>query len=130
MKGGEVMKRKRGRPTVSAAHGMADFEYLPDATKRTQASHFYCAAVFGILEAASDIPHLDGIFAITKSNGMPGLKQKTEIIEQLGRMKEQDGYSDSDVLKIARIAAKAYNDGCTVKEIKAYILRGRTKGEW
>ncbi len=102
-----------------------------DKSTRTQAAHYYSSAAYPLLsEAASEIPFLDGIFCIYTENGRGACKQKIEIIEQLGRMREQDGYSDADVLKIARIAAKAYHDGYTVKHIKAYILRGRTKGEW
>lgn len=129
-------KRKRGRPTAAAAHAGQDFaddmkRYFSDKTTRTQAAHFYSSAAYPLLsEAASEIPYLDGIFCIFKSNGIDALKQKEEIIEQLGRMIEQDGYSDNDVLKVASIAAKAYHDGYKVKEIKAYILHGRKTGEW
>lgn len=126
---------KRGRPTVAASHAGKEMEdtikhLYQEQTTRSHAAHFYCSAVYGILEAASDIPYLDEIFCKTVINGIDGIKEKSEIIEQLGRMREQDGYSDSDILKIARIAAKAYHEGCTAKEIKAYILRGRTRGIW
>jgi len=126
-------KRGRGRPSVyMKVFGHEDndrfFEYQ---TKRAQAAHAYAASVFGLLsEAASDIPYLDGIFRIEKVKGRSGCIQKCEIIEQLGRMREQDGYSDKDILTIARIAAQAYHDGATVKQIKQYILLGRTSGVW
>jgi len=124
-------KRGRGRPSVyMKVFGHEDkdrfFEYQ---TKRAQAAHVYAASVFGLLsEAASDIPYLDCIFKVDKAKA--ACIQKGEIIEQLGRMREQDGYSDRDILTIARIAAKAYHDGVTVKQIKQYILLGRTSGVW
>lgn len=127
---------KRGRPTVAAQHMDEDFANFiastsKDKTTRTQAAIFYRAAVYGLLsEAASDIPYLDGIFCIVEQDGMPGVKQKNEIIEQLGRMLEQDGFSESDVLTVAKIAAEAYHNGYTVKQIKAYILNGRKTGQW
>lgn len=126
----------RGRPTAAAAHAgqeMSDSikQEFKDKSTRTQAAHYYSIAVFPLLsEAASEIPFLDGIFCIDEENGIGALKQKDEIIEQLGRMIEQDGYSEADVLKVARIAAKAYHDGYTVKQIKAYILNGRKTGKW
>lgn len=103
-------------------------EQIPGKTTRTQAAAFYRAAVYGLLsEAASEIPYLDGIFI---QCGDAITKEKNEITEQLGRMREQDGYSDSDILTVAKTAAKAYHDGYTVKQIKAYILNGRKNGEW
>ena len=128
----------RGRPTAAKAHGneeLSDFikQTSRDKTTRTQAAHFYCSAAYSLLEkseAASDIPYLEGIFKLVYDDGIPGVKEKSEIVEQLGRMLEQDGYSEEDVKQIATIAAKAYHDGHTVKEIKAYILHGRMTGDW
>lgn len=127
---------KRGRPTAAARHVDEDFaNYIAstnkDKTTRTQAAIFYRTAVSGPLsEAASEIPYLDGIFCIVEKDGVPGVKEKGEIIEQLGRMLEQDGFSESDVLTVAKIAAEAYHNGYTVKQIKAYILNGRKTGQW
>ena len=56
--------------------------------------------------------------------------QKGEIIEQLGRMLVQDGYSEDSVIEAATIAAKLYRMGYTVKEIKAYLIRVRKTGRW
>jgi len=124
-------KRGRGRPSVwvkAFGHENKD-DFLADKTKRTQAANFYRASVYALLsEAASDIPYLDCIFKVDKAKA--ACIQKCEIIEQLGRMREQDGYSDKDVLTIASIAAEAYHDGATVKQIKQYILLGRKSGVW
>lgn len=131
-------KRKRGRPTVAAK--LMDEEWaaqiksnFQDKTTRTQAARQYQMEVYGLLsEAASDIPYLDGIWGQVEMpcGGPPGLKMKSTIIEQLGRMLAQDHYSKADVITVAKIAAKAYHDGCTVKEIVAYIQHGRNTGKW
>lgn len=130
----EIHKRGRGRPTVTERYTDKAFPdwikgTCPNRTTRTQATQFYCSTVFGLLsEAASEIPFLDSIFI--EGNLHDGTRQKTEIVEQLGRMLTQDGYSESDVKYIAAIAAEAYHEGATVKQIKAYILKGRKTNQW
>lgn len=120
---------KRGRPTASATHSDEGFaaiiiDMFPGKTKRTYASIYYRSAVYSLLsEAASEIPYLDGIFRLDDA-GM-ACYQKAEIIEQLGRMLEQDGHSPDDVLYFARLAAQHYHNGYTVKEIKAWLLQIR-----
>ena len=121
----------RGRPTAATQHMDKKFSDMirnmsPDRTTRNHATQFYCGAVYALLsEAASDIPYLDGIFSVTGTGLMEKVKEKTEIIEQLGRILEQDGYGDEDVLWVAKWAAKAYHDGLTVKEIKGIISKQR-----
>ena len=119
----------RGRPTAAAQHLSEDFsqsliEEYSNKTSRTRAAIYYrCAAGFVLSEAASDIPYLDGIY--TRDDAKMILREKGEITEQLGRMLEQDGYCKEDVLEVAKIAAQAYHDGCTVKQIKAWIMKVR-----
>lgn len=126
--------RRRGRPTAAAQHLSEDFSQSlvyqnPDKTSRTRAAIYYrCAAGYVLSEAASDIPYLDGIYY--RSDTEMILRQKGEIIEQLGRMLQQDGYRKEDVIEAARIAARAYHDGCTVKQIKAWIMKVRKSGSW
>lgn len=120
---------KRGRPTAAETHLDESFaaaiaDMFPGKTKRTHATIYYQSAVYPLLsEAASEIPHLDGIFR-HDDTGM-ACYQKGEIIEQLGRMLEQDGHSPDDVLYFAQLAAQHYHDGYTVKEIKAWLLEVR-----
>lgn len=66
----------------------------------------------------------------TQEEKLNELIQKDEIIEQLGRMLVQDGYSEDSVIEAATIAAKLYRMGYTVKEIKAYLIRVRKTGSW
>lgn len=124
---------KRGRPTIGARYDMEDvvgaISRGSHKTQRTNAAHFYCSSVFGLLsEAASNIPHLEEIFYVRRDDdGYVICKQRTEIIEQLGRFSLQDGASDDEVLELAAAAATAYHNGKTVKEIKAAMLRVRAR---
>ena len=87
-----------------------------DRTHRTHISEYYRGAVFGLLEDNSDIPYLEKIFRI--DNSRPACYQKGEIIEQLGRMLVQDGYSEDSVIEAATIAAKLYRMGTRLKKLK------------
>ena len=86
--------KKRGRPTVYKRNHMEgigrDLEIFDGRTHRTHVNQYYRAAVFGILEEHKEIPYLEEIFKI----GQCLCIQKDEIIEQLGRMYAQDGYSN------------------------------------
>ena len=125
-------KKRRGRPTVYQRDHREDMKAICesdiDRTHRTHISEYYRGAVFGLLEDNSDIPYLEKIFRI--DNSRPACYQKGEIIEQLGRMLVQDGYSEDSVIEAATIAAKLYRMGYTVKEIKAYLIRVRKTGSW
>lgn len=124
--------KRRGRPTAAAQHFSDSFSQslistYPDKTSRTRAAIFYRTEAGYILsEAASTIPYLKGIY--DRDDSKNTLREKGEILEQLGRMLTQDGYIKDDVLDVARIAAQAYHDGCTVKQIKAWILKVRKDG--
>lgn len=124
---------KRGRPTVAQKHGLEDVQQLINQgshkTQRTKTAQLYKAEAFSILtsEAASNIPYLDGIFKICSDPSGDYVTQRDEVIEQLGRMAMQDGMSDEVVIAAATVAAKAYHDGATVKEIKTAILTARKR---
>lgn len=124
--------KKRGRPTVTAQHKGEELsrfiaDLYPGRTSRTLAAIYYREEAACLLsEAASSIPHLDGIFRVDEVEHAQ--YEKGEILEQLGRMLVQDGYARKDVLEVARIAAQAYHDGCTVKQIKTWILKVRKDG--
>ena len=124
-------KRRRGRPTVFERDHMEDFDRLitgayREKTRRTIVAHYYCSAVFGILEDHNDIPYLEGIFRIDGNACI----EKCEIIEQLGRMHVQDGYGEDTVIYAATLAARFYHNGNSVKEIAAYLRRVRKAKSW
>ena len=112
-------KKRRGRPTVYQRDHRKDMKAICesdiDRTHRTHISEYYRGAVFGLLEDNSDIPYLEKIFRI--DNSRPACYQKGEIIEQLGRMLVQDGYSEDSVIEAATIAAKLYR-GTRLKKLK------------
>ena len=91
-------KKKRGRPTVYKRDHMEgigrDLEIFDGRTHRTHVNQYYRAAVFGILEEHKEIPYLEEIFKMCQCLCI----QKDEIIEQLGRMYAQDGYSEETIL--------------------------------
>ena len=93
--------KKRGRPTVYKRNHMEgigrDLEIFDGRTHRTHVNQYYRAAVFGILEEHKEIPYLEEIFKI----GQCLCIQKDEIIEQLGRMYAQDGYSEETIVEAA-----------------------------
>ena len=103
-----------------------DLEIFDGRTHRTHVNQYYRAAVFGILEEHKEIPYLEEIFKI----GQCLCIQKDEIIEQLGRMYAQDGYSEETIVEAATLAARFYHNGNTVKEIAAYLRRVRKAKSW
>ena len=123
-------KRRRGRPTVFKRDHMECMESLCTANKyRTRRNHvaeYYRSSVFGILEDHNEIPYLEEIFRIDGYDCI----QKGEIIEQLGRMYAQDGYSEDTIIYAATLAARFYHNGNTVKEIAAYLRRVRKAKSW
>lgn len=78
------------------------------------------------LEEHKEIPYFEEIFKI----GQCLCIQKDEIIEQLGRMYAQDGYSEETIVEAAMLAARFYHNGNTVKEIAAYLRRVRKAKSW
>ena len=103
-----------------------DLEIFDGRTHRTHVNQYYRAAVFGILEEHKEIPYLEEIFKMCQCLCI----QKDEIIEQLGRMYAQDGYSEETIVEAAMLAARFYHNGNTVKEIAAYLRRVRKAKSW
>lgn len=53
------------------------------------------------------------------------------ILEQIGRMRLQDGYSENDCAEILKTAVTLRNEyGYTAKAAAQWIRTGRTTGEW
>ena len=123
---------KRGRKDLFTKNGRLQVRAIyedEEVTPRTlQARYYHTSAQWLISEAASEYPILEKLFHLDRKNQR--IVQKPEILEQLGRMLEQDGYSRQDVITIARASAELLADGWTVKAIKGYITEGRRTGEW
>ena len=73
-------------------------------------------------EAASEIEDLELICG-------PDYQCRS-ILNQLGRMYRTEGYSENDVITIAKDVIKAKKDGHSIKELEQYIRHGRPTGEW
>ncbi|HBU12597.1 MAG TPA: hypothetical protein DEB31_07710 [Clostridiales bacterium] len=124
-------KRGRGRPCVTekiAGSNAAFYESVIAGGKKyrsrrsiSDTAYMYTAAKV-LSEAASEI---DGLEMICGPDYMC-----RSILNQLGRMLRIEGYSENDVIEIAREAVKGKKDGYSVKEIEKYIRHGRMTGEW
>ena len=125
-------KRRRGRPSITekiAGSNASKFEQIITSGKeyrsrRSIADAAYVITAAGILlsEAASEIDDLELICCEEY--------QCRSILNQLGRMHRQDGYSETDVIEIAKEAIKGKKDGRSVKEIEQYIRHGWLTDEW
>jgi len=125
-------KRRRGRPSVTEkiAGSLADkYEEAITQGKKYRSrrsisdiAYVFTAGQILLSEAASEIKDMDLICCDEY--------QCRSILNQLGRMYRQDGYSEHDVLEIAKEAIKGKKDGRSVKEIEQYIKHGRKTGEW
>jgi len=124
-------KNNRGRPRVAQyiAGDNADFyEKLATNGKKFRSrrsisdSAYALSGAIILREVASDI---DGLELIMNEE-----YQCRSILNQLGRMSRIEGYSDADVIEVAKIAIKGKKDGYSVKGIEKYIRHGRLTGEW
>ena len=112
-------KKKRGRP----ANPMLEVFRVsyPEREKRAAQNLYYvCAAVIEILKQKP------GSFFVTGKGNF----RRNGIAEQIGRMYEQNGYSEEDCKTIAEQAQELYKAGFSVKAIEKWIRTGRTTGEW
>jgi hypothetical protein len=113
-------KKRRGRPSITekiAGSNVSDFEQVITNGKKyrsrrsiVDAAYAITAASILLSEAASDIDDLELICCEEY--------QCRSILNQLGRMYRQDGYSENDVIEIAKEAIKGKRDGRGVKEIE------------
>ena len=108
----------RGRPTLfqTTTHLKTLREtYSADTTDRTNANRFYQqVAVDTLIE-----PNRDSI------PGADRLEKARGCLEQLGRMIDSGTMDTGDILIQAQIAAKALEDGRTVKQVEKYLRDGR-----
>lgn len=113
----------RGRPTLfqTTTHLKTLREtYSADTTDRTNANRFYQqVAVDTLIE-----PNRDSI------PGADRLEKARGCLEQLGRMIDGGTMDTGDILTQAQIAAKALEDGRTVKQVENYLRHGRIHDDW
>jgi predicted nucleotidyltransferase len=126
-------KRGRGRPRVTeniAGDNAELYEKILINGKQyhsrrsiSDAAYVLTAAKI-ISEAASDI---EGLELLINHQSQYVCRS---ILNQLGRMDLTDGYSDEDIVLVAKAAIQDKKNGYSVKEIEQYIRNGRLTGEW
>lgn len=111
----ENEKRKRGRPRIDA--------HLSEATapSRRQALNekYLFDAVHLISVAATEIP--DNQLLWYSDDAMRTAKGRNGILEQIGRMLEQDHAPQSDCIYVTNLAIRAVKAGHTTREIEKAI---------
>lgn len=127
-----VSKNKRGRPSVYARydpeHGGIVLKAraesaVPELSQRSKRNYVYIGCGMTIMDE-NEFEHKELLQAKSKQTF------KATILEQIGRMNYQDGYSENDCVYILQVAANALYNGCTVKQIVKYIRHGRKTNEW
>jgi len=125
-------KKGRGRPTVTqkiAGDNAEFYEKILTSGKTFRSrrsvsdSAYMISAMCVLKEAASDIEDEDLELIFNDRY------QCRSILNQLGRM-HREGYSDNDVIAVAKAAIEDKKNGYSVKEIEQYIRHGRLTGEW
>lgn len=128
----ETDSKKRGRPDVftrdygeNAEVQKALMNNFFEGCKRTITNTHY---VVEGLRVANDVYGEDG--AKEKFCYPSGKFKGACILEQIGRMRLQDGYSANDCADILKTAVLLREDGFKVKSVSQWIRNGRTTGEW
>lgn len=108
-------KRKRGRPKLPTP---ITEDYAPSRRQAVNAMYMY-EAVDLITEAATEIPNGDLLW--NSDANTRTATSKNGILEQIGRMLIQDGFSARDCVYIADLAAEAVYAGYTSRDVEKAI---------
>lgn len=111
----EQEKRGRGRPKIDT-----HITEVGAPSRRQAINAMYMFEGVHLLSvAATDIP--DGHLLYQSDDTTMTVKSKNGILEQLGRMIEQDHFSEEDCIYIANLAIAALKNGKTSREIEKAI---------
>ena len=111
----EQEKRGRGRPKIDA-----HITEVGAPSRRQAINAMYMFEGVHLLSvAATDIP--DSHLLYQSDDATMTVKSKNGILEQLGRMIEQDHFSEDDCIYIANLAIAALKNGKTSREIEKAI---------
>ena len=111
----EQEKRGRGRPKIDA-----HITEVGAPSRRQAINAMYMFEGVHLLSvAATDIP--DSHLLYQSDDATMTVKSKNGILEQLGRMIEQDHFSEDDCIYIANLAIAALKNGSTSREIEKAI---------
>lgn len=112
----EEKKRGRGRPRLDVPNGRSSRRQAVNSMYVNKAAQL-------ISEAAADIP--DGKLLWYSDKATWTIKSKDGILEQIGRMLEQDQHEQSHCVYITNLAIAALKNGCTCREIEKAIRKIR-----
>ena len=112
----EEKKRGRGRPRLNVPNGRCSRRQAVNSMYVNKAAQL-------ISEAAADIP--DGKLLWYSDKATWTIKSKDGILEQIGRMLEQDQHEQSHCVYITNLAIAALKNGCTCREIEKAIRKIR-----
>ncbi|NLW02252.1 MAG: hypothetical protein GX027_03190 [Clostridiaceae bacterium] len=108
-------KRKRSRPKLPTP---ITEDYASSRRQAVNAMYMY-EAVDLIKAAAAEIPNGDALwFADDRTRTAAS---KNGVLEQIGRMRVQDGFPDGDCIYIADLAARAVD---MLRRMAAYETKG------
>lgn len=115
----EQSKRKRGRPMLRTGIAGNGAETRRQALNKKYMFDGMCL----IIAAADEIPDSDMLWY--SDDATRTAKSKNGILEQLGRMQEQDHRPWNDCVYIAKLAAQAVKAGHHSKEVELAVRRIR-----
>lgn len=118
----DTKNKSRGRPTIISDTWRALF---PDKQGRALTNFIYVTEAQELLTDKYGADTFKSIFI--KGNGN---YRYHSILEQIGRMSLQNKYGKSECIEITEAALKLLKMNWTVKQVAAWIRRGRTTGEW
>lgn len=119
-------KNKRGRPKIFTDHV---YTIMFDCEKRVAQNLMYAMEGYKIIHPDHTIytdPDSYDPFWLTKK----GKFKKQGILEQIGRMYSQDGYTEDECKDIFQKVIVLIENGYSVKDVEKMIRHGRTTGEW
>ena len=112
----EEKKRGRGRPRLDVPNSRRSRRQAVNSMYVNKAAQL-------ISEAAADIP--DGKLLWYSDKATWTIKSKDGILEQIGRMLEQDQHEQSHCVYITNLAIAALKNGCTCRDIEKAIRKIR-----
>ena len=129
-----VSKNKRGRPSVyykqygddPTLRGMIDGMMTDLESERSKTNLIYYLEGMGILRRHLGDEGFEQHFFTPKGNKVKGKC----IVEQIGRMRLQNNYSEESCRQIADVAIKLLQDGFTVRAVEKWIRQGRNSNTW
>ena len=106
--------KRRGRPRINVY-----YEH-PDKSRHVNVNTHYAVVASATIATNTDrIPDYTQIWFSDDVHRK--VKAKWGILEQLGRMEEQDGFDMGSIIYVAGLAAKAVKAGCKSKDVEHAI---------